>query len=131
MDRWKQSKSCVYNTSYHFIWCPKYRRKVLKGKIETRLKELILKKAKEINVEIGAMEVMEDHVHIFVKARPVHSPQYLVSQFKGYTSHELRKQFPELISKLPTLWTRSYYVESIGHISQKTVEKYIQDQKNK
>jgi putative transposase len=64
-------------------------------------------------------------------ARPVHSPQYLVAQFKGFTAHELRKEFPELKRKLPTLWTRSYYVESIGHISQYTIEKYILDQKNK
>ena len=108
-----------------------YRRKVLVGKIETRLKKLIEQKAKELNVEIGKMEVMPDHVHLFVKARPVHSPQYLVAQFKGFTSHELRKEFPELKSKLPTLWTRSYYVESIGHISEETIKKYIDEQKNK
>ena len=131
MDRWKQSNTCVFNTNYHLIWCPKYRRKVLIGQIETRLKELIIQKAKDINVEIGQMEVLPDHIHIFVKARPVHSPQYLVSQFKGFTSHELRKEFSELKSKLPTLWTRSYFCESIGHISEATIKKYIADQKNK
>lgn len=130
-DRWKQNNTCVFNTSYHLIWCPKYRRKVLVGKIETRLKQLIQQKAKELNVEIGKMEVMPDHVHLFIKARPVHSPQYLVSQFKGFTSHELRKEFSELKRKLPTLWTRSYYVESIGHISESIIKKYIEEQKNK
>ena len=131
MDRWKQSNTCVYNTSYHIIWCPKYRRKVLIGGVEIRIKELIEQKAKEINVEIGKMEIMPDHVHLFIKARPVHSPQYLVSQFKGFTSFVLRNEFPELKRKLPTLWTRSYYVESIGHISEKTIKKYIDEQKNK
>lgn len=131
MDRWKQSNTCVFNTSYHIIWCPKYRRKVLIGKIEKRCKQLIEQKAKELNIEIRKMEVMPDHVHLFIKARPVHSPQYLAAQFKGFTSHELRKEFPELKRKLPTLWTRSYYVESIGHISEATIKKYIEEQKNK
>jgi putative transposase len=131
MDRWKQSKTCVYNTSYHLIWCPKYRRKVLVGKIETRIKELLQQKAEELKIEIVQMEIMPDHVHIFVRTRPVHSPQYIVSQFKGVTSFFLRSEFPELKRKIPTLWTRSYYVESIGHISEQTIRKYIDEQKNK
>ena len=77
------------------------------------------------------MEIMPDHVHIFVKANPVASPHWIVQQFKGYSSNILRKEFPELKSKLPTLWTRSYYCESVGHISEDTIKKYIEDQKGK
>jgi putative transposase len=77
------------------------------------------------------MEVMADHVHLFVKATPADAPQYIVAQLKGYTSFMLRSKHKHLKSKLPTLWTRSYYVESVGHISEKTILKYIEDQKNK
>ena len=130
-QRWKHSNTTVYNLGYHLIWCPKYRRKILVGEVETRLKQLLQEKAKEIAVEIVEMEIMSDHVHLFVKGRPTDSPHYIVQQFKGYTSHILRKEFKTLRSRLPTLWTRSYYVESVGHISEQTIKKYIEEQKNK
>jgi len=113
------------------IWCPKYRRKVLVGPVETRLKALLLEKAHDMGCTIETMEIMPDHVHLFVKTLPVHAPQYVVGQLKGYTSFILRNEFPHLKSKLPSLWTRSYYVESVGHISEATIRQYIKDQKNK
>lgn len=82
-----------------------------------------------MDVRIEKMEVMPDHVHLFVKCDPTDAPHWLVGQFKGYTSFMLRKEFKWLKSRLPTLWTRSYYCESIGHISEKTIKKYIDDQK--
>jgi putative transposase len=129
--RWKCSATTVYNIGYHFIWCPKYRRKVLAGKVAERLKELLLQKAKEIGVEIAQMEIMPDHVHLFVKADPRNSPHFVAQQLKGYTSRVLREEFPVLRSRLPSLWTRSYYCESVGHISEETIRKYIEDQKGK
>jgi len=130
-QRWTKSKTSVHNVAYHLIWCPKYRRKVLTGKIEQRLKQLLKQKAKENEWKIETLEIMPDHVHVFVKANPVASPHWIVQQFKGYSSNILRKEFPELKSKLPTLWTRSYYCESVGHISEDTIKKYIEDQKGK
>ncbi len=127
--RWKHSKTTVYNIAYHLIWCPKYRRKVLVGIIEKRLKELLVEKAEQLSLEINTMEIMPDHVHLFIKASPVDSPHFIVQQLKGHTSRILRKEFAELRSRIPTLWTRSYYCESIGHISEGTVRKYIEDQK--
>ncbi len=129
--RWTKSKTVVYNIGYHLIWCSKYRRKVLTGDAETRLKELLAEKAGQIDIEIVQMEIMPDHVHLFVKATPVNSPHYIVQQLKGYTSRVLRQEFPSLKSRLPSLWTRSYYCESVGHISEETVQKYIKDQKNR
>ncbi len=129
--RWKTSKTAVFNLSYHMIWCPKYRRKVLVGPVETRLKALLVEKAHDLDCTIETMEIMPDHVHLFVKTLPVHAPQYVVGQLKGYTSFILRNEFPHLKSKLPSLWTRSYYVESVGHISEATIRQYIKDQKNK
>lgn len=129
--RWTKSKTVVYNIGYHLIWCSKYRRKVLTDDAETRLKELLAEKAGQIDIEIVQMEIMPDHVHLFVKATPVNSPHYIVQQLKGYTSRVLRQEFPSLKSRLPSLWTRSYYCESVGHISEETILKYIEDQKNR
>lgn len=129
MDRWTHSHHTVYNLGYHLLWCPKYRRKVLTGKVEKKLKSLLFEKAIEIDVHIEKMEVMPDHVHLFVKAKPTQAPHWIVGQLKGYTSRILRKEIPAIKSRLPTLWTRSYYAESVGHISQETIEKYIEDQK--
>ena len=127
--RWVKKTTCVYNIGYHLIWCPKYRRKVLIDNVEIRLKELLLFKAKELNVEINKMEIMPDHVHLFLKCDPTDSPSWVVGQLKGHTSRFLRKEFKTLRSRLPTLWTRSFYCESVGHISEETVKKYIEDQK--
>lgn len=129
-ERWTHSNTTIFNIAYHIIWCPKYRRKVLVNEIEDRLKTLLVEKAKEIGCEISIQEVMPDHVHIFIKTKPTLAPHYIVQQLKGYTSRILRKEFPKLKSRIPTLWTRSYYCESIGHISEETVKKYIKDQKN-
>lgn len=129
-NRWTTSKKSVFNIGYHLIWCPKYRRKVLIGDTETRLKELLLEKAKDIGIAIESMEVMPDHVHLFVKTIPTNSPHYIVQQLKGYTSRIIRQEQSWIKSKLPTLWTRSYFCESVGHISEATVKKYIEQQKN-
>lgn len=130
-ERWKHSKTCVYNCGYHLIWCPKYCRPVLVDGVDDRLKTLLLEKAKEIHVEIEQMEIMPDHVHLFVRSTPTNSPHCIVGWLKGYTSHMLRKEFACLRSKLPTLWTRGYYVETVGHISEKTIRNYIEDQKKR
>ena len=129
-ERWIHSNTTVFNISYHIIWCPKYRRKVLVNEVEDRLKTLLVEKAEEIGCEISIQEVMPDHVHIFIKTKPTLAPHYIVQQLKGYTSRILRKEFHKLKSRIPTLWTRSYYCESIGHISEEAVKKYIEEQKN-
>lgn len=129
-NRWTTSNKAVYNLGYHLIWCPKYRRKVLVDRVEVRLRELLAEKAAKISVAIETMEFMPDHVHLFIKTTPVNSPHYIVQQLKGYTSRVLRQEFPGLRSRLPTLWTRSYYIESVGHISEATVKKYSENQKN-
>jgi putative transposase len=125
VSRWKHGITTVHNLGYHIIWCPKYRRKVLTGDVEKRLIELLDEKSNEIGVEI-----MPDHVHLFVKTPPTAAPHWVVQQLKGYTSRRLRQEFSSLKSRLPTLWTRSYYIESIGHISEATIKRYIEDQKN-
>lgn len=123
------SQTSVHFMGYHFVWCPKYRRSVLIGKIVERLKELINEKSKELNCEIITLEVMPEHVHLFIQANPKISPNSIIGQIKGYSSRILRKEFVELRTRLPTLWTRSYFVSTHGHISDKMIKKYIEEQK--
>ena len=128
--RWKTSNTARYNIGYHLIWCPKYRKSVLCGPVETRLRELLFLKAAELGVEIASLEIMPDHLHMFVKTNPAASPHWIVQQMKGISSNKLRKEFRHL-RNIPTLWTRSYYCESVGHISEETIRKYIEEQKGK
>lgn len=127
--RYKKHAGGVYTLHYHFVWCPKYRRKVLHGAIADRLKALLHEKAAALGVAIEGLEVLPDHVHLFVAASPTDAPQYLANQFKGYTSRVLRDEFPGLKSRLPSLWSRSFYVGSAGHVSADTIQKYIEQQK--
>lgn len=130
-DRWVNSNTSVYNLGYHIIWCPKYRRKVLVNEIETRLKDIIITKCNELDCFVHELNIMPDHVHLFVKTKPTIAPHFLIQQIKGISSRILRNEFKELKRKMPSMWTRSYFIESVGHISQETIEKYIQEQKNK
>lgn len=93
------------------------------------LKEILCQKAEDISCHLAEMEVMPDHVHVFVKSTPTVAPHFIAAQLKGISSRILRDEFPSLRSRLPTLWTRSYYCESVGCISQETVIRYIERQK--
>ena len=128
-NRYTSSRHSVYNVSYHIVFCTKYRRKVLIDGAEARLKELFLEKAQELDIQIEDMEVMPDHVHLFVKSKPVYMIHFVINQLKGSASPRLRKEFPHIRTRLPSLWTRSYFVETIGHISESTVKRYIENQK--
>ena len=129
-SRYKKNAGSVYSLKYHIVWCPKYRRKVLINPIDVRLKALIAEIATEHNMSMLALEVMPDHVHLFIEADTTISVAEIVNRIKGKTSRLLRQEFPSLRSRLPTLWSRSYYAGSVGHVSQDTVQKYIENQKN-
>jgi putative transposase len=118
----------VYDLGLHIVWCPKYRRRVLVGRVAVRLRELVEAKAAEKDWEIIALEVMPDHVHLFVKHEPKASASYVANQFKGFTSRVLREEFPHLKSQMPTLWSSSFFVASVGAVSATTVEQYINTQ---
>ena len=126
---YKKHAGDVYTLHYHFVWCPKYRRKVRHGAIADRLQALLHEKAEALGVTIEGLEVLPDHVHLFVAASPTSAPQYVANQFKGYPSRVLRAEFPGLKSRLPSLWSRSYYVGSAGHVSADTIQKYLEQQK--
>ena len=130
MKKLKHNITSVVNIGYHIVWCPKYRRKVLTGKIESRLKEILPQIAEDMECTIEKMEVMPDHIHIFLRGTPILPIHLIVKNLKGKSSRILRSEFPSLKSKLPNLWTRSYYCETIGCINEETVKKYIENQKN-
>jgi putative transposase len=115
----------VHRLHYHFIWCPKYRKSVLKDDIRERLIALIRNKADELELEIMNLAVEPDHVHLFIEGHPKLPPNKIIQQIKGYTSHELREDFD---FGLPTLWTRSYFVSSTGQVSDEIVDQYIEEQ---
>ncbi|MFD6095213.1 IS200/IS605 family transposase [Nocardiopsis flavescens] len=118
----------VYDLGLHVVWCSKYRRPVIAGPVAERLEQLIRSKADERGWEIITVEVMPDHVHLFVKHDPKASASYVANQFKGYTSRVLREEFPHLKSRLPTLWSSSYLAASAGAVSADTVQRYIDTQ---
>lgn len=99
------------------------------NQVALRLEELLVEKSKSLGLNIKVVAIQPDHLHLFIKTDPTDSPHWVVQQLKGYTSRILRQEFPELRSKIPSLWTRSYYCESVGHISKDTIEHYIEEQK--
>lgn len=114
--------------AYHLVWCPKYRKAVLTGEIAVRAEELIRAKAVENGWQIRAIEVMPDHIHVLVAADVKSSPSHIANQFKGVTSRVLRAEFRVLRSKLPTLWSRSFFVSTVGAVDEETVKRYIETQ---
>ena len=129
--RYAKNAGAVFNLSYHIVWCPKYRRKVLVGDVEQRLKHILYATAQQYGVLIETMEVMPDHVHLFVSSDPTRCVAEIVNRLKGAGSRILRGEFPHLKSRLPTLWSRSYYAGTVGHVSEATVKKYIENQKGR
>lgn len=127
---YQHKNTSVSMVNYHIVFCPKYRRKLLVDKIKTRLEEIIRDVALENGWEIIAKEVMPDHVHLFVGADTRTRPEIVVKRFKGRSSRYLRNEFPELL-KMPTLWTRSYFLSTAGNVAGATIKKYIEHQWDK
>ena len=127
---WYSDTNLVYSCQYHIIWCTKYRRKVLNEIIRERLHHLICSKQTELDFKVRAIDIMEDHVHLIIENNPKVPITRTVGLIKGYTSKVLRDEFPKLKSRLPTLWTRSKFISSVGCVSLEVVKKYIEDQRN-
>ncbi len=127
--KYKSNHNIVYSCKYHIVWCPKYRRKVLVDTVAVRLKELISSMSQEFQVELIDLEVMPDHVHLLVDVDPQFGVHNFIKRIKGRTSRILRQEFPHLTTKLPTLWTNSYFVSTVGGAPLTIVKKYIESQK--
>lgn len=127
--QYKSNNNVVYSCKYHVVWCPKYRRKVLVNGVDTRLKELVISLCQEFSVELIELEIMPDHVHLLVDVDPQFGIHNLIKRIKGRTSRILRQEYQQLRTKLPTLWTNSYFVSTVGGASLKIVKQYIESQK--
>ena len=126
---YKSSNNVVYSCKYHVVWCPEYRRPVLTGKVETDLKRIIHCVAQERHAEIIEMEVMPDHVHLLVEVDPQYGVHRLVKQMKGRSSRMLRDKHKWLKSRIPSLWTNSYFISTVGGAPLKVIKQYIESQK--
>lgn len=128
-DRYAKNAGAVFSLKFHLVWCPKFRRPVLAPPVDGRLKALLAEIADDRGMTLHATEVMPDHVHLFVEADPTLCVAEIVNRFKGRTSRLLREEFPGLRSRLPTLWSRSYFAASVGAVSEATIRRYIAAQK--
>lgn len=126
---YKSNKNIVYSCKYHVVWCPKYRRKVLLGAVEARLKELIIETCSDIHVDIIEMEIMPDHVHLLIEVDPQFGIHKAIKRIKGASSRYLRQEFKHLTTRLPTLWSNSYFVSTVGGAPLDAIKQYIESQK--
>lgn len=127
---YKSNRNVVYSCKYHVVWCPKYRRKVLVNGIDMRLKELIHEVCEENRIEVIEMEIMPDHVHLLMEVDPQFGIHKAVKLIKGRTSRILRQEFSWLRSRLPSFWTNSYFVSTVGGAPLAVIKQYIENQKN-
>jgi len=127
---YKSNRNVYYSCKYHVVWCPKYRRKVLREGIAERLKQILAEVCQEHQADILSMEIMPEHVHLLVECDPQFGIHRLVRLLKGRSSRFLRQEFPVLKRKLPTLWTSSYFVSTVGGAPLSVIKHYIENQKH-
>ena len=127
---YKSNRNIVYSCKYQVVFCPKYRRKVLVDGVDVRFKEIAQTVADELHFEILEMEVMPDHVHMLLEVDLQFGIHKAVKRIKGRTSHDLRAEFPSINKRIPTLWTNSYFVSTVGGAPLSIVKQYIENQKN-
>jgi len=126
---YKSNNNVVYSCKYHVVWCPKYRRGVLVNGVDARLKDIIQSVCTESRAELLKLEVMPEHVHLLVEVDPQYGIHRLVRQIKGRSSRLLRQEYPWLKSRLPSLWTNSYFVSTVGGAPLEVIKQYIENQK--
>ena len=127
----RTNANIAFQCAYHVVWCPKYRRKVIGGRMEVRLKEIIAEVITEKGAWLIEMETMPDHVHLLVEVDPQFGVHKLVKAIKGRSSRVLGEEFPWLKSRLPSLWTNSYFVATVGGAPLSVIKRYVESQKDR
>jgi putative transposase len=130
LNGYKSNNNVVYSNKFHIVWCPKYRRPVLQNDIAERLEEIIRQTCDELKVEIIALEIMPDHVHLLLECDPQFGMHRVVKRLKGRSSRYLRQEFDYLRRILPTLWTNSYFSSTVGGAPFSVIKQYVENQKN-
>ena len=126
---YQTSRYSTYACEYHIIWCTKYRRSALSEEIQARFKELVLESQEKYGFIVRALETMPDHVHLLMSIPPTEGISIMIGKIKGMTAQVLREEFPHLKSRLPNLWTRSYFVASTGGVTLQALKQYVASQK--
>jgi putative transposase len=134
MSEFNSSSHSKYLVQYHIIWCPKFRFEVLNDDISESLKRILLDISNKYLYEIKALEVMPDHIHLFVSTKPTVAPTDIVRTLKSISAIELFKKYPKLkkfYGRSGSLWSSGYFVSSVGNVSENTIKKYIEEQNSK
>lgn len=119
----------VHLIVYHVVWCPKRRKAILIGSLKARLAQLVEQKCAEKGWDVLELAIQPDHLQLCVRVWPSDSAADVVKELKGFSSFHLRKEFVPILSKLPSLWTRSYFVSTAGNVSAEIIQQYIEAQK--
>lgn len=130
LDEIRSNNNVVYRCTYRVVWCSKYRRKVIEGDVDIRLQQIIREVCAERDAPLIELETMPDHVHLLVSCDPQYGIHRLVKQIKGRSSRLLRQEFPQVRSRIPTLWTNSYFVATVGGATLEIVKQYVANQRN-
>ena len=126
---YQTTRAATYACEYHIIWCTKYRRSVLSSEIQERFKELVIASEEKHGFKVRALETMTDHIHLLISIPPTEAVGVMIGKLKGMTAQVLREEFPHLKSRLPNLWTRSYFVASTGSVTLQVLKEYVENQK--
>lgn len=129
-SQYRSNRNIVFSCKYHVVWCPKYRRSVLIDGADEALKLIIRRVCVARDAELSELEVMPDHVHLLVGIDPQYGIHRLVKEMKGVSSREMRASFAFLKRRLPTLWTNSYFVSTVGGAPLAVIKQYIENQKH-
>lgn len=132
-DEYHSSSHCKYLTQYHIVWCPKFRYSVLQKGIDETLKRILIEICSKYGYIIKTLEVMPDHIHIFIDCPQTVAPCDVARTLKSISAIELFKKYPQLkrfYAKCGKLWSSGYFISTVGHISENTIRKYIEEQKN-
>lgn len=128
VNTYNNTRNAKFLLNYHFIWIPKYRRGILdQDNIKSIVKDTIEELAIKHDYKILALEIMPDHVHLFISALPKYAPSNLMNIIKGTTGRRITKEYPAIKAK-GSIWTRAYFVASTGNASSETIKNYIEKQ---
>ena len=132
-EQYHSASHCKYLIQYHIIWCPKFRFAVLKGDVESKLKEILQQICEKYHYQIKVLEVMPDHIHIFVDCPQTVAPCDIARTLKSISAIQMFRAFPSLkrfYARCGVLWSSGYFISTVGHISESTVIRYIEEQKH-